>query len=458
MTIQTVMGRIPLDHGGSSVNFVNDVPNTESCASISRVECITSPHFFCYIGKKSCKVTVDTGAMSNLISLDLAKSCNLRIKHSQQRARQLDGTPLKVCGEVSTVLHYGSVTLQLNALVIEIMDSDILAGIPFCKFNSLQIDFDKDELHFKGKTVFYGSNHQGKNSSIRMAKCHILRNPTSTVLYPGEFVDLDCSSFSVNTSEVAVEPRLDSPAQGQWPEPSILHVVDGSFRIPNNLDCPLKLSRNQQIGSIRSVISQENIKLEGASTVQAIQSKPVVHSSPHSNKISIDPGSQLSKVDLERFQALNLKFDKVFDPNYSGYNDFSGVIRAKVNLISSPPPPQKGRLPFYDQSNLVKLQSHSDALEDKGVLVTPESVGVAPIHVSPSFLVRKANGDNRMVTAFNSLSKYCRPPPSKVYNCRDVLQRIGASRYIIKTDLTSSFFQIKIDLASMPYLGTIDSF
>ena len=74
------------------------------------------------------------------------------------------------------------------------------------------------------------------------------------------------------------------------------------------------------------------------------------------------------------------------------------------------------------------------------------------------FLVRKSNGNHRYVTAFNSLAKYCRPPPSRVYNCRDVLQRIGSSRYIIKTDLTASFFQIKIDRDSMPYLGTMTPF
>ena len=122
--------------GSSSVKYVEE-PTDPDCAGISRVECITSPHFFCHIGKRSCKVTIDTGAMSNLVSLEIAKSCNLKIEPSQQRARQLDGTPLKVCGEVRTTLHYGSVALKLNALVIEVMDSDILAGIPFCKANDL---------------------------------------------------------------------------------------------------------------------------------------------------------------------------------------------------------------------------------------------------------------------------------------------------------------------------------
>ena len=178
----------------SSVKFVGD-KSENSVSNISKVECLTSPHFFCHIGKHSCKVTVDSGAMSDLISLDVAKSCNMKIESSQQRARQLDGTPLKVCGEVTTTLHYGSVALRLNALVIEDMDSGILAGIPFCKSNDIDICFKKDELYFHGKTIKYGSNYQGSNSSIYLATSHILRNPSGTVLYPGDFVDLPCSAL-----------------------------------------------------------------------------------------------------------------------------------------------------------------------------------------------------------------------------------------------------------------------
>ena len=348
--------------------------------------------------------------------------------------------------------------LKLNALVIEVMDSDVLAGIPFCKSNALDISFTKDEIYFQGKTVKYGSKHQGSSSSIRMAMSHILRNPCSTVLYPGEFVEIDCSSLLTDSDEVAVEPRFDSPAHGDWPEPSILRVVDGSVRLSNNLDQPLKLSKNQQVGNARLLISEEMMPNQTPTLPKVSKFPDVHHAAPFSAKVCIDSGNQLGKEIVDKFKCLNMKYDKVFDPDYTGHNGFSGPIHAKVNLTSAPPPPQKGRLPFYDQNNLVLLQQHADALEDKGVLVTPESVGMSVIHVSPSFLVNKPNGKKRFVTAFNSLAKYCRPPPSRVYNCRDVLQRIGSSRFIIKTDLTASFFQIKIHPDSMPYLGTMTPF
>ena len=126
------------EESSESVKFVDDSGNNNSgsIAEIQRVECIASPYFFCYIGKQSCKVTVDCGATSKLSSLKVARSCGLKIEPSRQHARQLDGTPLRVCGEVKTSLHYGSAVLHLHALVIEVMDADILGGTPFCKSNA----------------------------------------------------------------------------------------------------------------------------------------------------------------------------------------------------------------------------------------------------------------------------------------------------------------------------------
>ena len=69
--------------------------------------------------------------------------------------------------------------------------------------------------------------------------------------------------------------------------------------------------------------------------------------------------------------------------------------------------------------------------------------------------MNKSNGCKRFVTAFNDIAKFCRLPPSKVTKCDDILRQIGGFKYIIKTDLTKSFFQLKMSEDSMPYLGTI---
>ena len=249
---------------------------------------------------------------------------------------------------------------------------------------------------------------------------------------------------------------------GIWPSPSFLKVSNGSVSIPNNTDSLIQVTKNQHIANIRSVATVDILdcsSLEAESLV--IKSDPdshTAHKSLFCEKVSVDPDGQLTVDQREAFQRINQRYNSVFNPTYTGYNDASGAVRAHVNIGAVPPPPKKARTPFYNQKNLVVLQEKADELESKGVLVSPESIGVVVEHVSPSFLLKKASGDWRFVTAFNDLAAFCRLPPSKASKINDVLQRIGSYKYIIKTDLTASFFQIKMSKSSIPYLGTLTPF
>ena len=429
----------------------------ENPATCSRVLSMQSPYFYCYYKSSPCKVIIDSGATSSVVTLAFVRMNNIKMVNATQNARQLDKTLIKTVGEINVNLSFGNKVLKLSALVTETMDSDIIAGVPFCRCNNIEISFAKQQIFVDGKTVDYGAQpsraKQGNVSSI-------LRTSTHTVVYPGEFIEIKDPKLAVFDDEIAIEPRFDSPQNGNWPAPGVSRVVDGSVRIPNNSDSPIYLAKNQHFGQINRVISVEQcltINLNKCDNVHT-NSKNLKPAIPFSDAVVIDPGDQLTSLEKAKFQAINKKFDSVFNPSYSGYNDKSGVIRAHITIGSIPPPPQKARLPFYSQNNLQLLQQKADDLEDKGVLVTPESVGLVPQHVSPSFLVKKPNGEWRFVTAFNDLGKFCRLPPSKVTKCSDILRRIGSYKFIIKTDLTSSFFQLKVDKESMPYLGTVTPF
>ena len=116
------------------------------------------------------------------------------------------------------------------------------------------------------------------------------------------------------------------------------------------------------------------------------------------------------------------------------------------------------KLPFYNQNNLQKLQEEADKLEELGVLAKPEEVGVQVKFVSPSFLVRKPDGSSGFVTAFSNLNPYVRLLPTATVSCDDILRRLSSFRFLIKTDLTKSFFQIPLDKSSIPYVGTVTPF
>ena len=443
----------------------DSTPNgNDAGTSCSRVLCMKSPFFYCYYNSTPCKVVVDSGAESNIISLAFVQRANIRMMKACQSARQLDKSMVKTPGEVNIELQFGNIKMKLCALVVENMDSDILAGVPFCRLNDVEFSFKKEEIYIQGRTIQYGSHC----SARQPMSSSILRNSSPTVIYPGEFLEVSNPAFEQFGCEVAIEPRQDSPHNGSWPEPEITRVIDCSVRIPNRSEDIIFLSKNQHFGQINQVLTVDSDILETYPDIALTTGKhlpalpaPVIKPKPEfpfSDSIPVDPRSQLTTSQKQAFIAVNKKFDSVFNPNFTGYNDYSGAIRAKITIGAVPPPPQKAKLPFYNQANLQLLQSKADDLEDKGVLVTPESVNMTPIHISPSFLVKKANGDWRYVTAFNDIGKFCRLPPSKVTKCNDILQKIGSFKYIIKSDLTSSFFQLKVSPDSMPYLGTVTPF
>ena len=173
-----------------------------------------------------------------------------------------------------------------------------------------------------------------------------------------------------------------------------------------------------------------------------------------SSTISVDPDNQLTADERNAFISLHQNYDQVFDPKFGVYNDFSGAVRAHINIGPIQPPPRKAKLPLYNTQNLQLLQQEADKLEELGVLAKPEDLGITVQHASPSFLVKKSSGGQRFVTAFNSLSPYVRIPPTASSDCNSVLRKLSRWKYIIKTDLTNAYFQIPLAKSSMPYLAT----
>ena len=122
--------------------------------------------------------------------------------------------------------------LPITALVLDKLDCDILAGIPFCKVNDIQVHLKSDFISIRNIKIPYGARDAGKSFDINRAESFIVRNDTAKVILPGEFVDVYAEELKSFDGEVAIEPRLTSPLAGEWPAPSISRVIQGSVRIP----------------------------------------------------------------------------------------------------------------------------------------------------------------------------------------------------------------------------------
>ena len=102
------------------------------------------------------------------------------------------------------------------------------------------------------------------------------------------------------------------------------------------------------------------------------------------------------------------------------------------------------------------LASKMDALEEWGVLVPPESVGVQVKFVSPSMLIPKPDSpDYRLVTDFAALNVYIKRVPNTSATIAQARARIARANYVVHLDLANYFYQCGMQHDDIQYLGTV---
>ena len=332
--------------------------------------------------------------------------------------------------------------LSISGLVNNSLEYDILAGVPFCKANEVDVLLSKDLI------IPYCSKPESIQHSIFPVESVIVSNDKSRVLYLGI------------TSRSQVRLQIDSPLEGMWPSPTISQVIQGSIRIPNHSEEPIHHAKYQHFAQIRRVTTSSQLKatLPPVSIPTTIPKQTSTPTVPFSSTIKTDPDKLLTTDMRLRFQHLQQKRDNVFNQRIGCYNGASGPFVGEIKFGRAEPPATKTKIPLYNQSNLCLLQAEADKLEDIGVLVEPEVAGVDVEFASPSFLRLKPSGDYRFVTSFTELGQYIRTLPVRTVTSDMIIRGLAKWKYVIKTDLTQSFFQIPISKQSMKYLATVTPF
>ena len=438
--------------------------------SARRVNIVQSPYLHCFFGPHPVRLTLDTGATTNLICHRLANDVGLPIKPASQMARQADGvTLLDVVGEVHCTLTRDNMNFQLDALVVKQLDVDILAGNPFLATNDIATRPAKNQIVIHGQEVVYYGPQSGKTACIRRTQAAtLLRAPgKQSVVLPGDFLELSTPPDFAPDVCWALEPRLDAPSNHgkdpshAWPPPQSICAINHSLRITNSTDVPIKVHRHEQLCQIRPIDAIDPVTVDP--TVQSAclptPTRPVAPSPmPHSSSVTVDPDHCLTPATRQQFLDAHSQFDTVFNPSIPKYNGASGNIQAVVNIGPTLPPQRKGRLPHYNRQDLLTLQDKFDELEALGVFAKPEQVNCTVEYLNLSFLVKKPNGGSRLVTSFGEVAKYSKPQPSLMPNVDSVLRDIAHWKYIIVTDLKQSFYQIPLAPSSMKYCGVCTPF
>ena len=428
--------------------------STESIPAINRmVQVKQSPYMNVYYGPHAIRVTLDTGAETNMIRSSLARDIQAPIKKSTQNAYQADGkSPLAVIGETHMIFTRDQMSFTFQALVVEDLDVDVLGGVPFTDCNDITIRTARHLVILSdGSEIRYGSNVFNSNPSIRRTQAHILRAPSTATLWPGDFVEVKVPDEESSEDVFALEPRTDNDCNSPWLKPSVINSVGGTLRVCNNTDEPILLKKNQHFGQVSSLYTPQHI----SKPIDEAPEPSTKHTVPFSTVVRIDPDLKLSSDITHKFRELLEKYDDVFDPQYHGYNGAAGPYEAVVNIGPVQPPQRKGRLPQYNKSKLVELQQKCDDLERLGVLRKPEDMDIVAEYLNPSFLVKKPSGSFRLVTAFAEVGRYTKPQPALMPDVDTILRQIAQWKYIVVSDLTSAFYQIPLSKKSMKYCGIV---
>ena len=446
----------------------DDPPLRTAARTVScRVSTKQSPHFKAFYKHHPLRLTLDTGAETSMIKSSVARSIGATIVKSSQQALQADGmTPLAVAGETHLILSRADKQLGLDALVVDDLDVDVLAGTPFLIANDITVRpalcqvriQDSDVIHYNPDSDSTGSH------AVQRAQSYVLRASSSTtVVWPGEYVELDVPSNLGDDCVLALQPRTDTPISKHtkptciWPEPQVIEAVGSKIRLTNSSNEPKAISRHKHLSEILPTADAPSPTPNPAATPPSLPVKP--HSPPpFSSSVSLDPDKLLPDATRLEFQQLLQKYDRVFNPVITGYNGAAGPIKATVNMGPVQPPQRKGRVPQYSRNNLVQLQAKFDELEQAQVFRHPEDLGITVEYLNPSFLVKKPSGGHRLVTAFADVARYSKPQPSLMPDVDTTLRTIAPWRYMIQTDLTRAFYQIPLAQSSLKYCGVATPF
>ena len=121
---------------------------------------------------------------------------------------------------------------SFECLVVQNLDVDILAGTPFMEANDISVRPAKRQAIIgDGTRYVYGSQSPSAVTTAARQAIVLRAPPTSTTIWPGEFVELSLPDSVPPDWNYALEPRCDAPSVRRLttsqlcPPPSIVSTI-----------------------------------------------------------------------------------------------------------------------------------------------------------------------------------------------------------------------------------------
>ena len=117
-----------------------------------------------------------------------------------------------------------------------------------------------------------------------------------------------------------------------WPLSQQIQSVDHAVHVSNTTDSPILLKSGEELCKVRHILPVEvSVSTSPPNTCSAASPSPATSKS-FSSRVILDPDGCLDQETREKFKALNLEFDDVFNPSISKYNGASVKLRPLSTL------------------------------------------------------------------------------------------------------------------------------
>lgn len=221
--------------------------------------------------------------------------------------------------------------------------------------------------------------------------------------------------------------------------------IQNSLHSQSQQDCQTKHNRvNNSSTAAKQISSMGKIYDINRHNMSQFYSPHTQHLKGDIDKVVIDPDNILPKEFRDMFRDITLSYKDIISETPGRYNGFYGQVNCALTLSGTPPPSVKPRLPNYSEDKMRILADKMDEMEQWGVIVKPESIGVVPTHVHPCILVPKEDGKFRLVTDFRSIQSHVLPLPTTMPTTQDAMAALASADYHIELDFSNFYWQNSI--------------
>ena len=373
------------------------------------------------------KTILDTGSSLSIVSQEFVSKFSVKIKECDNNIllRVVHGKCVKPRGQVTFNLDLGNNTFTVTALVVQNFPCDILLGNNFMAHEDVDIIFSKRQVQIRGDTFpIEISYFVGESEKVLFVDQETTIPPRCEVP-----VEVKCKSTLPDTDIITQPLTTTFSRYGILVGHSLCKPMNEKvlIRVMNPSNKPVILNSKTSVGVAREVVD-----------VFLFDNQDQKNKKESTNLIdSIRLPAHLNNQQRQSLKCLLQEQQDVISKSSLDVGKTSLVEHSIDTGDSAPIRSQPYRKSFRERQVMKELINE---FKDKKLIQDSCSPWSSPV-----VLVRKRDGSWRFCCDWRKLNKLTKKDATPLPRVDDTLDRLAGSKFFSKIDLTSGFYQIKLD-------------